>query len=58
VTKDIRIGDAKPSPKNARQERQARELRENLIRRKAQTRARSGQQPEPPQPTDKDANGA
>ncbi len=50
-------GGSKPSDKNARLERQARELRENLIRRKEQSRARSAQQQGLSQPPDKDANG-
>ena len=49
-------GDAKPSDKNARLERQARGLRENLIRRKEQSRARSARQPGMTQPPDEDAN--
>ncbi len=34
-------GGSKPSAKDARQERQARELRQNLARRKKQSRARA-----------------
>ncbi len=45
------------SAKNARLERQARELRENLIRRKEQSRARSALQSGMTQPPDEDANG-
>ncbi len=50
-------GGSKPSDKIARQERQARELRENLIRRKEQSRARSARQPELSQPPDDEASG-
>ncbi len=51
-------GGSKPSDKNARLERQARELRENLIRRKEQSRARSARQSELSQPPDEGENGS
>ncbi len=57
MTKHKPGGGAKPSDKNARLERQAKELRENLIRRKEQSRARSARQQGLSQPPDKDANG-
>ena len=46
-----------PSAKNARLERQAKELRKNLIRRKEQSRVRSARQSGMTQPLDEDANG-
>ncbi len=50
-------GGSKPSDKNARLERQARELRENLIRRKEQSRARSARQRGLSEPPDDEASG-
>jgi len=47
-----------PSDKNARLERQARELRENLIRRKEQSRARSARQSGQFRPQDEDENSS
>ncbi len=43
-------GGSEPDRKDARRERQARELRENLRRRKEQSRARAACQPKPPEP--------
>ncbi len=54
-------GGSKPSARDARLERQASELRQNLARRKAQSRARAARAPEPAEPgepADKDGNGA
>jgi hypothetical protein len=54
-------GGSKPSARDARLERQASELRQNLARRKAQSRARAARAPEPGEPGeagDEDGNGA
>ena len=57
MTKHKPGGGAKLGDTNARLERQAKELRENLIRRKEQSRARSARQPGLSERTDEDANG-
>ena len=49
-------GGPKPNRKQARRERQARELRANLARRKEQSRARAAHRPEPCRPADEDGN--
>ncbi len=51
-------GVPKPDRKQARRERQARELRENLSRRKEQSRARAARQHKPPETAIDDGNDA
>ena len=46
-----------PNHKDTRLERQAKALRENLIRRKEQARARSARRSGSSEPPDKDGNG-
>lgn len=51
-------GVPKSDREEARRERQARELRENLLRRKDQSRARSARQRKPPETAIDDGNDA
>ncbi len=47
-----------PDRNHARRERQARELRENLVRRKEQSRARAAREHKPPDQARDDENGS